>query len=165
MTIKYEPREFLKKIAPRRKVEKLITRKLTLNRAALSLLEGGRDFISKPTLEKTALKVIKGYKQKYQDLRKDGEKVADALDQATHENQLLINRVQNSIVNQVAQEIRDRYRGEYYIWLPSDAEEPNPLHQLNYGKRFQIGVGEMPGERSGCRCGMEILVNEDQLEL
>lgn len=66
---------------------------------------------------------------------------------------------------QVAGEIKDRYEGEFYIWLPSDAEEPDPEHQLNYGKKFQVGEGEMPGDRFGCRCGMEILVPETKLDL
>lgn len=77
----------------------------------------------------------------------------------------LIQRVQNNIVNQIAGEIKDAYRGEYYKWLPSDAAEPDPIHQLKYGKRYQVGKGEMPGDRYGCRCGMFILVKETKLKL
>lgn len=165
MPIKYDPREFLKKIAPESKIEKLVTKKLTLNRAALSILQGGADFISKPTLQRTALRVIKDYKSKYDDLKDEGASSSDAKEEAVNENKLLVSRVENSIVKQVAGEIKDQYRGEYYTWLPSDAETPDPIHQLNYGRKFQIGKGEMPGDRDGCMCGMKILVDEDNLEL
>lgn len=165
MPIKYDPKEFLKKIAPTQKVEKLVTQKLTLNKTVLTVLEGGADFISKSSLQRTALKVIKQYREKYQELKEDDVPFSEAKDEAVNENKLLVSRVQNNVVNQIAGEIKDKYRGEYYIWLPSDADEPDPLHQLNYGKRFQIGKGEMPGDRDGCRCGMKILVDDDELEL
>jgi hypothetical protein len=68
-------------------------------------------------------------------------------------------------VNEIAKDIKRNYKGEYYIWLPSDAENPDPFHQLNYGKKFKIGRGEMPGDRYGCRCGMEVLVEETILDV
>jgi hypothetical protein len=74
-------------------------------------------------------------------------------------------RVQNAVVYEIAQDIKDQYRGEFYEWLPSDAETPDPIHQLNYGKKFQMGKGEMPGDRYGCRCGMNVLVSESTLSL
>ena len=73
--------------------------------------------------------------------------------------------MQNETVFQIGQEIKAEYEGEFYEWLPSDAEEPDPLHQLNYGQVFRIGDGEQPGDRYGCRCGMNILVPEKKLEL
>ena len=66
---------------------------------------------------------------------------------------------------QVSQEIKDKYKGDKYEWLPSDAEDPDPEHQLNYGKIFTIGEGEMPNERYGCRCGMRILTEDESLKL
>lgn len=164
MTIRYLPKDMLRKIAPKSKVDKLVTGKLTLNRAVLSHLADA-DFLSKRSLERTALKTIKQYKIRYQDERADGNEPGEAFDQATNDNKLMVNRVQNTIVNEVAKEIRGQYRGEYYTWLPSDAETPDPIHQLNYGKTFQIGKGEMPGDRYGCRCGMAIQVDETKLEL
>lgn len=165
MAIKYDPKAFLKKIAPARKVEKLVTKKLTLNKAVLSVLDGGAEFISKPTLERTALTVIRSYREKVQQLISDDVPFDEAKEEAMNENKQLVSRVQNSVVKQIAGEIKDQYRGEYYIWLPSDAETPDPLHQLNYGQKFQIGKGEMPGDRDGCRCGMNILVSETELDL
>lgn len=165
MAIKYDPRELLRRLAPEKKVQKLVTNRLTLNKAVLSILDGGADFLSKPTLERTALTVIKGYREKFDELKDDDVPADEAREDAVADKKLLVNRVQNSVINQVAGEIKDQYLGEYYIWLPSDAQEPDPLHQLNYGKKFQIGKGEMPGDRIGCRCGMKILVKESKLQL
>ncbi len=154
--IKYLPSEVLKKIAPKNKVEKLLTGNLTLNKAVLSMLTDA-DFISKESVEKTALKTIKGYKERV--------KEGDSKSEAVNDKKLLVNRVQNEILFQVSDEIEDQYRGEYYRWLPSDADEPDPIHQLKYGKKYQIGRGEMPGDRYGCKCGMLILVKESKLKL
>lgn len=166
MAIRYLPNEMLKKLVPEKKIKKLVTGKLTLNRAVLSTLSDA-DFLSKKTLERTALKTIKDYKDKFQEIKAESDDVsiAEAADEAVNNSKLLINRVQNSVVLQIADEIQDQYFGEFYKWLPSDASEPDPLHQLNYGRKFQIGKGEMPGDRYGCRCGMNILVTETKLDL
>lgn len=162
--IRYHPLDLLKKIAPVSKVEKLMSNQLTLNKAALSFVSD-IDFLSKDSIQRVALKTIKEYKSTFQDLKDDGIPSPDAKEEAVNDKKLLVNRVQNTIVNQVAGEIKDAYRGEFYKWLPSDASEPDPLHQLKYGKKFQIGKGEMPGDRYGCRCGMQILVKESKLDL
>jgi hypothetical protein len=76
--------------------------------------------------------------------------------------------VQNEVVWQIANGIKEQYGDEDAEWLPSDAEEPDPEHQLNYGKIFRISEGingEIPGERIGCRCGMRILVKQTKLNL
>lgn len=164
MAIRYLPDEMLRKLAPKKKVEKLMTSRLNLNRAVLSTLANA-DFMSKQTLERTALKTIKQYKAAYKEEKEKGTPASEAKEEAINDKKLLVNRVQNSVVYEIAGEIKDQYRGEYYKWLPSDASEPDPLHQLNYGKKFQIGKGEMPGDRYGCRCGMQILVDETKLEL
>lgn len=157
MSIKYEPSKILGKIASKKKVEKLVSKRLSLKRSALAFTEAF-DFLDRKAIEKVALKTIKGYKQRVKDdpdLK--GELVADP--------RQLVQRVQNEVILQITDEIKERYAGEFYTWLPSDAEEADPEHQLNYGKKFQIGVGEMPGERIGCRCGIEILVDETELDL
>ncbi len=155
--IRYLPNEILKKLAPPKKVEKLVTSRLTLNKTVLSTLSDA-DFISKATLQRTALKVIKGYKARFKDEPEVKQEVLE-------DKKLLVNRVQNEVISEVAGEIKDQYRGEFYKWIPSDAEVPDPLHALNYGRKFQIGKGEMPGDRYGCRCGMMILVPGNKLEL
>jgi len=80
----------------------------------------------------------------------------------------LIQRVQNEIVFQVSQRIQEKYEGQRGRWLPSSADEPDPEHQLNYGKEYIIGEGingEEPGDRFGCQCGVEILTDKTELEL
>ncbi len=155
--IKYEPSKLLKKIAPERKIKKLLTDGFNLKKSALSFVED-IDFLSKRSVATVALKVIKSYKDR---VKADSELKPDLLDDPA----LLIQRVQNEVVFQVKEGIKDSYSGEFYKWLPSDAEEPDPEHQTLYGKTFQIGDGEMPGDRYGCRCGMEILVKDSSLDI
>lgn len=154
----------LTKVAPARIVAKLVTQDLSLNRTALNMLTRS-GVLSKNTLQKIALKVIKNYKQTYKAERQDGETVADATESALNDRLLMVQRIQDATVNAIANEIKDQYRGEFYRWLPSEAETPDPIHALNYGKKFQIGKGEMPGDRYGCKCGMEILTSDTKLDL
>jgi hypothetical protein len=155
--IKYEPSKLLTRIAPKSKLKKLLSKSLSLKRAALSFISD-IDFISKKNVTTVALKVAKAYKAR---ISSDPSIKTDLL----KDPKQLIQRVQNEVVSQVAEGIKDKYSGESYVWLPSDAEEPDPEHQLNYGKTFVIGDGEMPGDRYGCRCGMQILVQDSRLEL
>lgn len=155
MAIRFQPTDFLKKAMPEKQVEKLVTQKLTLNRAAVRAIAKS-DILTKKTVEKVALKVIKSYKATFKE---------KTLAETLNDKRLLVSRVQNAAVFEVSQEIKGKYEGEFYRWLPSDANEADPEHQLNYGKKFQLGVGEAPGDRYGCRCGMEILVSDSKLEL
>jgi len=148
------PSEFLKKALPDKKVARLVTQRLTLNRAAVLAL--GDDVLSKKTIEKVATKVIRSYKATFEE---------KTLAETLNDKALLLQRVQNAATHEVSQEIQDKYAGEEYEWLPSDADEADPEHQLNYGKIFKLGEGEAPGDRYGCRCGMNILVRETKLEL
>lgn len=161
MAIVYDPKAVLKKIAPESKIKKLVakraTGKIVLKKAALSFLNDV-EFLSKKKVSATALKVIKAYQQRVVD---QGIEENTFLDRPS----LLINRVQNLVCVELAKEIKEVYNGERYEWLPSDADEPDPEHQLLYGQIFVVGDGEMPGERVGCRCGMRILVNETKLNL
>ncbi len=157
MPIKYDPSELLQKLAPKKKIKRLLSRSLTLKRTALSFLSEA-DFLDPKKIADTALKVIDSYQARV-------DAGDDTKSDLKDDPALLIHRVQNEIVLQVSDGIKENYAGEFYVWLPSDAEEPDPEHQLNYGKTFQVGVGEMPGERFGCRCGMEILVKENRLQI
>lgn len=153
---------------PESKIKRMLRGNLSLKRTALSFVNG-IDFIDKKAIAKIASKTVRGYQERaakasidagYE--RSAGDKVeSEILDDPKQ----LIQRVQNEVVFQISGEIRNQYKGEQYEWLPSDADEPDPEHQLNYGKIFTVGDGEMPGERYGCKCGMRILVNETQLKL
>jgi hypothetical protein len=164
MAIVFLPTQVLKKVAPTKTIEKLVTQKLTLNRTTVTMLAKS-EVLSKKKLETIALKVIKSYKSTYGEFRDSGASVAEATAETLNGKRLMIQRVQNAVVHEIAEDLKETYHGEFYEWLPSDADEPDPLHQLNYGLKFQLGVGEAPGDRFGCKCGMRILVNESELSL
>lgn len=155
--IRYEPSKLIQKIAPDKKIEKLLKENVSLKKSALSFVSDV-EFLDKKSIERVALNTIKGYKAR---IKENPDLKGEILDDPAQ----LIQRVQNEVVTQIANEIKDKYEGEFYEWLPSDADEPDPEHQLNYGEKFQIGDGEMPGDRFGCRCGMNILVKDSSLEL
>ncbi len=157
MAIFYDPKAVIKKIAPEGKIKKLLSGSVNLKKTALSFVDAV-DFIDRKAVSKVALKTIKGYRDRI----KADESIKEEI---LADPKQLIQRVQNELVFQIADSIKSKYSGEKYEWLPSDAEEPDPEHQLNYGKIFVIGDGEMPGDRIGCRCGMNILVNQTELSL
>lgn len=121
--------------------------------------------LGKKKVEEVALKVIKEYKRAFKDEKESGASKSEALDEALNDKKLMVQRVQDTATREVSKEIKKVYRGERYIWLPSSSENPDPLHQLNYGKKFWVGKGEMPGDRWGCQCAMRILVDEDEIFL
>ncbi len=167
MAIRYEPNKLLKKLAPENKIKKILTDQITLKKTALKFVDS-IDALDKSSVVDVALKTIRGYQERIAKIQAEaGEKAAgDKLEaEILADPAQLIQRVQNEVIFQVKEGIKENYSGESYEWLPSDAEEPDPEHQLNYGKTFQIGDGEMPGDRIGCLCGMEILVPGSSLEL
>lgn len=155
--IKYDPTALLRRIAPESKIKKLVSKRASLKKSALSFVKD-IDFLTESSVKRLALKTIKEYKQRTKGEPKERKKLAS-------DPKLLVQRLQNLVVTQVASEIKSKYKGEFYIWLPSDAAEPDPEHQLKYGKKYRVGVGEMPGDRYGCRCGMQILTEDSSLEL
>lgn len=164
MSIIFDPRNMLKKIAPIRKVEKILSGRVTVKRTALSFLDDVEGIDKKQVLD-VALKTVKSYKARIKAAEDAaGEIKAEIVD----DPKLLINRVQNEIVFQMHEGIRRNYRGQRARWLPSDADEPRPEHQLNYGKEYIIGEGINgiePGDEYGCKCGVEILDETGQLDL
>lgn len=168
MAIVYDPKELLKKIAPEAKIKRLVKGDLTLKKAALSFVDAV-DYIDKKSVAEVALNTVRSYQEREAKAQVEagfdsnaGKELASDIKK---DPKLLINRVQNEVVFQISREIKSTYEGEEYEWLPSDADEPDPEHQTLYGTIRVIGVGEMPGERYGCRCGMRILVKQTKLEL
>ena len=162
MSIIYDPSDFLKRSAPKKKIKKAMTKSASLKRAALAFVNAFT-FVDSESITRVALNTVASYKARLGKLEGDALKAAKLAIIANPK--LLIQRVQNEVLTQVSGEIKNKYAGEFYTWLPSSAGEADPEHQLNYGKKFQIGVGEQPGDRYGCQCGMEILVNEEELNL
>lgn len=164
MSIIFDPRNMLKKIAPLKKVEKILSGRVTVKRTALRFLDDAEG-IDKDQVLDVALKTVKGYKARIKAADDDAKEIkAEIVDDPKQ----LIQRVQNEIVFQMHQGIQRNYKGRKAIWLPSDADEPRPEHQLNYGKEYIIGEGINgiePGDEYGCKCGIEILTEETQLDL
>lgn len=163
MSIIFDPTNMLKKIAPIRKIEKMISNRVTVKKAALGFLDDVEGIDKKQVLD-VALKTVKSYKQRI----KAAEDAGDVKDEILDDPKLLVNRVQNELVFQMHEGIKRNYGGQRARWLPSDADDPRPEHQLNYGKEYIIGEGidgVEPGDEYGCKCGVEILTDETQLDL
>lgn len=164
MSIIFDPRNMLKKIAPVKKVEKLLTGKVTVKKTALRFLDDVEG-IDKSQVLDVALKTIKGYKKRI----KAADDLSDEVKgEILDDPKQLIQRVQNEIVFQMHEGIKRNYGGQRARWLPSDADEPRPEHQLNYGKEYTIGEGINgiePGDEYGCKCGVEILNENGSLDL
>lgn len=167
MAIIYDPKKLAQEIAPEKKIDRMLSKRVTLKRAALSFLNDA-SFIDKKKVTDVALKTVRGYQEREARAQAEaGQRSAgkEVRDEILDDPKQLIQRVQNEVIFQIKEEIKYQYKGERYEWLPSDASEPDPEHQLNYGKIFKVGEGEMPGDRYGCRCGMRILVDEEELKL
>lgn len=165
MTIEFNPSKILKKAKPKGGFSKLVTRDLKVNRAILTAIERS-GIISKEKITDVALSAIKTYKKSEKKLRNEGLSKLKALKQSYNDGALVESRIENSIVYEMAQKIKEAYKGVWFEWIPSDSMNPDPEHQLKYGKKFRIGKDEIPGERYGCRCGMRILTpDEEVLEL
>lgn len=164
MSIIFDPRNMLKKIAPIKKVEKLLTGKVTVKKTALKFLDDIEGIDKKQVLD-VALKTIKGYKKR---IRAAEDLAGEVKDEILDDPKQLIQRVQNEIVFQMHEGIKRNYGGQRARWLPSDADDPRPEHQLNYGKEYIIGEGidgVEPGDEYGCKCGVEILDDNGSLDL
>lgn len=158
----FYPDKFKKKVLPKGFFDKnLLTKKnLTLKQNAMQALILATD-VDEEELSSTILKVTKIYQNRIDDLSEEGIPKAKASLIAKDGEKLLQQRIESLIVFAEVQKIKNENDGEYYRWLPSGAINPDPEHQLLYGQTFLVGEGDndgnMPGERYGCQCGMEIL--------
>lgn len=158
MAIIYDPTAVLKKIGSRKKLKEVL-KKTDLNLKKNSLKFASEfEFLDRNSVVESALKAVKSYQERLDaGLIKKGDILKDP--------KYLINQIQNNVLYQIKEKIRDTYAGEPYEWLPSDADDPRPEHQLLYGTIRVVGDGEMPGDEPGCKCGMRILVDEEKLNL
>lgn len=119
--------------------------------------------LSEREIDASVYKVVDNYVKKMEELKQEGVRAFKA--EALNGEALLRNRLENLVLWNEIQNLKEEHEGEFYRWLPSSAEEPDPEHQLLYGKIFRVGEGDkegnMPAERYGCRCGMEILTKEE----
>lgn len=156
MSLLYDPDKILSKIANDKRLSSLLTSNISINRKVLAFTKAF-DFLDSKVIEEIALKTINEYK-KMIDAAKDSSKKKKEI---SSNPKLLKSRLKSVILFQTSKKIKEDFFGQFYEWLPSSANEPDPLHQLKYGRIYQVGVGEMPNERYGCQCGMRILTNEE----
>lgn len=169
MSIVFLPDEVLKKIAPKRKIERILSSRMSVKRQALAFLKDA-PFIDSEEVAETALKTVRDYKKRIAKERsqRGASEGRELQRQLLASPKQLVQRIQNLVIWQINEKIQKKYKGKLARWLPSDAEEPDPLHQLNYGLTYIVGEGingEEPGDREGCKCGVEILVDETSLDL
>lgn len=168
----------LKKIAPKSKIKRMVNTRMGLKRSILANIGTDEIPIDNGSLAKIARKTLEGYKQRIAKAQVDAgfEKSAGTEEKLAilKDPKQLIRRIQNEVIFQVHQGIKQKYRGKRARWLPSSAQEPRPLHQNVYGKEYIIGEGlpagedgenVEPGDEWGCQCGVEILTDETQLDL
>jgi hypothetical protein len=163
VSLKYEPKKIIKRLKLKEAAEKLVTADLNLNRTVVKTIANA-GVLPKKVAENVAIKVLKEYKKKYKAEKKTGATNTDAKAEAINGKKQMNARVQSAVLNFQTEVIRKAYRGEFYRWLPSSANEPDPEHMKNYGEIFQLGKGESPGQRYGCQCGMEILTDDTPAE-
>lgn len=172
MSIIFDPTKMLKKIAPKAKVKRMVTGNFSVKRSILATIGSNEFPVDKKSLGKVARNTLLGYQQRVAKAVVDAgfEKSAgtETKQAILGDPKQLVQRVQNEVVFQVHQGIKDKYAGQKARWLPSDADEPRPEHQAHYGKVYIIGEGidgVEPGDEYGCKCGVEILTDETQLDL
>lgn len=163
----FYPDKFKKKVLPKGFFdENLLTKKnLSLKQNAMQALILSTQ-ATKQDVNQTVKNVVVNYQKKIDDLTDEGLPKAKATVIATNGEALLRQRIENLIVFAQVQTIKKDNDGQYYRWLPSGAINPDPEHQLLYGQVFLVGEGDkdgnMPGERYGCQCGMEILTADQK---
>lgn len=162
----FDPSSMLKKIAPPAKIKRMVSSRMGVKRTALAIVDAASEteigLINKKKVLDVALKTVAGYQKRIEDATSTAVR-----DLILDDPKQLIQRVQNEFVFQAQQKIQSQYKGQRARWLPSSADEPDPEHQKNYGKEYTIGEGidgEEPGDRFGCKCGVEI-INETSIEL
>lgn len=145
---------------------RLLNSDLELKQLALqSILKATN--LSKRKVEATVYKVVDNYEEKMKRLKKERVRAFKA--KALNNEALLKDRIENLVLWNEVQNLKKENEGKFYRWLPSSAKEPDPEHQLLYGKIFKVGEGDkdgnMPAERYGCKCGMQILTEQEAKEL
>lgn len=160
---RFDPSEWLERVFPKG-IEKsgLLTDGLDIKKRYLKALVRATG-ISGRKITAEIYKTVDFYAEKEAALKAAGERAFKQ--EALNGQALLTSRLKNFLVYAEVQEQRKRHKGKLYRWLPSSAENPDPEHQLLYGKIFREGEGDkdgnMPGERWGCECGIEWLEDEE----
>lgn len=150
----------------------MVSGRLSVKRNILATIGKDEFGLDRNAIAKVARKTLTGYQERIAKETVESnfdKKAGDALKkELVKDPRQLVQRVQNEVVYQIHQGIKDKYSGRKARWLPSDADEPRPEHQLNYGKEYIIGEGidgVEPGDEYGCLCGLEILTDDTKLDI
>lgn len=159
----FKPEQFIKLVLGNAFLRgKLLTSDLELKALELQAILKATT-LTKREVNATVYKVVDIYEKKMKDLKKEGVRAFKA--QALNGEALLKNRLEGLVLYNEVQKIKEENTGKFYRWLPSSSKEPDPEHQLLYGKIFKVGEGDkngnMPAERYGCKCGIQILTAEE----
>ena len=68
----------------------------------------------------------------------------------------------------LAQNLKNRQKVQWAIWLPSSSINRRPSHIRNYGEKFRLdrGInGVIPGEEYGCKCGIQLIDDPAMVDL
>lgn len=164
---RFIPGRWLEKIFPKG-IEKsgLLSDNLEIKKRYLQALVRATS-LSGREITAEVYKTVDFYERKEAALKAAGVKAFKQ--EALNGQELLKARLKNFLVYSEIQRQRKEHKGRMYRWLPSNANEPDPEHQLLYGKIFREGEGDkdgnMPGERWGCQCGIEWLDEAEDLIL
>lgn len=163
MSIIFKPEVFLGLVLGKNFFKgKLLTSGLDFKKAQMQAILKATG-LKKRVVTSAIYKVIDFYEKKVETLKKENVKAYKK--EALNDEKLLKNRLEGLIVYNEVENLKQEHKGKYYRWLPSAAKVPEPEHQLLYGKIFKVGEGDkdgnMPCERYGCKCGIEILTDED----
>lgn len=149
------PAAYLKRVLPAGFFkERLLGKKFSIKRTFLRALVTAAE-LDEQELKDSYARTIKFYREKEKKL--EDEEVKNPEKKAVNNEKLLKSRVENLVVYSESQRLKDKHKGEYYIWLPSSSKEPRPQHQLLYGEIRKVGDGEFPNEDYGCKCGAYFL--------
>lgn len=157
--MKFIPAQYLRRVIPKGvRRHGLLNEKLDVKKSYLKAIVLATA-VSQATLTAQVYNVVEAYRLREKQLQADGIRAFKR--EAVNGQKLLSRRIEHFLTYAKVQEIKQKYKGRHYRWLPSTAKEPDPEHQLLYGKVFLVGEGDkdgyMPGERWGCQCGIEIL--------
>lgn len=152
----FYPRDYAKKVLPKGFWRRTLTNnKFGMKRQSLKALTTARA-IDGRAIKETIYNTLEEYELKYRALRKEGVSSHDAFSEAVNDEALLKQRIENAVVYDKVQDLRVKYKGKRFRWLPSGAKVPRAEHQLKYGKIYNVDdVEYLPGEEWGCDCGAE----------
>jgi hypothetical protein len=159
------PDKWLKQVLPDTVLDSLVTKSGGVKSSAYNVLTR-TGIYNKRELKKSLKQLEADYAASIKNAPAEGMTKGERRAEIYGEPNLLKARMKNLAVYDEVQNLKEKNKGKKYKWLPSSAINADPLHQLLYGKVFDVGEGDndgnMPGERYGCLCGMEILDDDEE---